>query len=352
MKTYKAKYFDGKTPQSKNVELSLFAETLEIRSGDEVVAHWSLKEIGRDPSHLATVVLTYNANPDARLELLDAELLQQRAFASSKAYGATPWGFKKRYVVLWLSGLVLTFALAFYNVRPITRYIASKISHDMERKILYDWSASLNPDFCTLNMAQEFALENMLARLYPLFEDDTGMNITIQVVDSDVENAFALPGSQIWLHRGLLENAASPEELAGILAHEIEHIKQRHILESLVRSALVTSAIGLVLGDLSGVLIIDPETALGLISLKFSRDMETAADDGAYLRLKKAGISTSGIVTFFERNSLLDPGKSMQFFSSHPLSEERIKRFREAPGSNYQPVISDADWKALKGICR
>src|SRR6185369_12453990 len=122
--------------------------------------------------------------------------------------------------------------------------------------------------------ASDEAVQSMLTRLDP----GRRLDVEIRVVNIDIPNAFALPGGVVLLTRGLLEGAESPEEVAGVLAHELGHVLHRHALSHMIRNALLGGAWATTLGDYSGLLVIDPKTAYEAATLKYSREAEAEAD--------------------------------------------------------------------------
>jgi len=118
------------------------------------------------------------------------------------------------------------------------------------------------------------------------------------VADDASVNAFAMPGGFIVMNTGLLTLADNAEQVAGVLAHEIQHVEKRHSLNGMVKSAGLMVTVSLVFGDLSGV------AALGsdLIRLKFSRQHEAEADIEGLKALVVSGISPTGMRDFFSEN--------------------------------------------------
>ncbi|MCZ8130900.1 MAG: M48 family metallopeptidase [Steroidobacteraceae bacterium] len=160
-------------------------------------------------------------------------------------------------------------------------------------------------------------------------------------------NAFALPGGIIVVHTGLIEATRRAEELAGVLAHEIEHVEQRHALEGVVKNLGLRAAWALATGDLGGTLA--GEAALRLTGLQFSRDAEAEADAGAFARLVERGIDPSGLRTFFVTLGERVGPEPPALLSTHPASAERARvlagklaplggrRFEPLPYPNWPP---------------
>lgn len=138
------------------------------------------------------------------------------------------------------------------------------------------------------------------------------------VARDDSVNAFAMPGGFVVVHSGLLALASTPEEVAGVLAHEVSHVENRHSLRAMIRGAGLTALLRLAFGDAGGLTGI----ANDLTSLKFSRDDEAQADRDGLAALVKAGIRPQGMRDFF-RKMAGQEGLNPTWLSDHPGSSER-----------------------------
>ncbi len=150
-------------------------------------------------------------------------------------------------------------------------------------------------------------------------------------------NAFALPGGPVWVHRGAMQAAASEAQLAGVLAHEIAHISQRHAADKITKSLVANGLLGLlgaVLGnDNNGARIAQTGARVlaGSYMLKFSRDDEREADTVGATIMRRAGWDPRGMIEFMDtlrRTQGSDPGRVQVFLSSHPAPGERASRLR------------------------
>ncbi len=150
-------------------------------------------------------------------------------------------------------------------------------------------------------------------------------------------NAFALPGGYMGVHLGLIAVVSSEDELASVLAHELSHVTQRHIVRIISRqSDQAPWLIGaMILGALAaasnpgaaGAMIVGGQAAAVQGQLNFSRDMEREADRVGYGVLTQAGFDARGFVGMFEKlqqaNRFNDTG-AFPYLRSHPLTTERI----------------------------
>src|SRR5690606_1638034 len=112
-------------------------------------------------------------------------------------------------------------------------------------------------------------------------------------------NAFAAPGGYIVVFQGLLEASESAEEVAGILAHEIQHVVQRHGTKAILEALPLQLAAAALGGDQAAALFVGAASTLGVLS--YRRRDETAADREGFRMLRAARIAPDGMMRFFER---------------------------------------------------
>lgn len=168
---------------------------------------------------------------------------------------------------------------------------------------------------------------------------DKDVKYELYYSDSHEINAYALPGNMIVINRGIILQCETPEELIGVIAHELGHLKMKHHTDQL----LTTLGIELLLAGSSSTA---GEVTKVLTQTAFSRDMETEADDFAIKKLKELGISPNYLAKLFKRmytKSDMIP----EFLNSHPGMNKRISKF-----SKYQFEESKLeftfDWQKVK----
>ena len=138
-----------------------------------------------------------------------------------------------------------------------------------------------------------------IAHLLMETEQSSPYNLHIILKRDPVINAFAAPGGYIVIHDGLLRKTKSPEELAAVLAHEIQHILQRHSTRAILRELSIGMLFSALSGDAGG-LHYALETVRTLGGLRFRRQDEAEADQKGLQMLQKAKIDPKGMVAFFE----------------------------------------------------
>jgi predicted Zn-dependent protease len=162
---------------------------------------------------------------------------------------------------------------------------------------------------------------------------DARVPFTIKVVDSDVVNAFALPGGFFYVNSGLILRAQEESELAGVMAHEISHVTARHGTKQatkgdIIQLASIPAMIFLPYGWAGYGIYQAANLAIPLTFLKFSRDAEREADFLGLQYMYKAGYDPNSYVTFFERIQADEKRRSgtvSKYFSTHPPTPDRIE---------------------------
>ena len=160
---------------------------------------------------------------------------------------------------------------------------------------------------------------------------DAKVPFTIKVIDSEEVNAFALPGGFFFVNSGLIMRAESEAELAGVMAHEIAHVAARHGTRQATRGQFVNMAsIPLIFwGGWAGYGVRQAASVLVPLGfLSFSRGFEEEADLLGLQYLYKTGYDPTAFVDFFEKLQSMEkkkPGTMAKVFSTHPLTEDRIK---------------------------
>lgn len=161
------------------------------------------------------------------------------------------------------------------------------------------------------------------------------------VIEDKSPNAFTIPGGKIYVHTGLINFAQSDEEIAGVMAHEIGHAYQRHPAKLMSRQYGV-EALSQVLfkGNSNHLKAIALQVAQGSLINYYGRQDEFEADETGFYILRRAGIPSRGLVSFFTRLQKLESGgSSFAFMSSHPPTQERINRLQQLEAGTRQPTL-------------
>ena len=220
--------------------------------------------------------------------------------------------------------------------------------------LLYSGCATLNPiiqDFNIVSIEEEKAIglqvQEQIQKEMSLSSDSV-LNLRVQqlgerlesalpqhpfnyqfhVVNNKTPNAFTIPGGAIYVHTGLLNFVDDDYQLAGVLAHEIGHMYERHPAKSLSRAYGIEQLSNLIFrNNKNQFRTIAFQLAGGSVLTKYSREDELEADFISFQLMRRAGMQTSGLKRFLIKlNQLQGQGPSIPFMSTHPPTAERIHR--------------------------
>jgi predicted Zn-dependent protease len=204
------------------------------------------------------------------------------------------------------------------------------ISQQQELEMGAQYAAQINQQLPIVDDATLNRYINVLGRQLAA-RGGRGLQYQFFIVNSNVVNAFAVPGGYVYINRGIVERADNVSELAGVLAHEIAHVEHRHGVEQMEKAQ--GANLGLTLAYVllgrrpSGV----EEAAINvggtLYFARHSREAENEADRTAVPLMVAAGISPTGLPTFFQEliaERQRSPSALESWFSTHPLTEDRI----------------------------
>lgn len=230
------------------------------------------------------------------------------------------------YLLLGLALIVaLTYAALGLAIDLIVPYISPAYEQQVFKSLVKVLPAP-NPKYRNAEMTMQKIVDKMLAGSPVL-----NIPLHVRIIESEQENAAALPGGFIIISDSLLKNSHSENEIAMVLGHEIGHFAHRHHLRGLGRGLLGAVIFYYIAGvepNGSGMLSLP----LQLTALTYSRAQEEAADELGLDLLNAVYGHTAGAADFFERAVKKDhlsgiPG--IHLFSTHPLSEQRVLRLRK-----------------------
>jgi beta-barrel assembly-enhancing protease len=353
--SFAAEFFDGHSALSRQVMVRAELENLQISdllTGNHV-ARWLISEThlisGKGPA-----ALTNGKAPDARLILerptlanilLDLNPDLKKPVKSVKS--------QKTHKMAWVLGFcAVVLIVGLLAMAPLLSGPLAKMASDDWRQRIGNQSSAQIEAFlggsCSGNQGQ-VALSDMARRLahhLPVAE-----KLDVRVIDNDMVNAFALSGGNIRFIRGLIDEANDPDEVAGVLAHEIAHVALRHPEELAFRNMGYDILLS-TFADSGAVTEVAASAGIMLVNAAYSREAESAADALAFELLKEANISSTGMASFFARIEKMEgtSPRFLKYFNSHPATGKR-REAATAHASEGYPALSVKSWQALKKIC-
>jgi beta-barrel assembly-enhancing protease len=207
---------------------------------------------------------------------------------------------------------------------------------------------------------------NQLGGRLAAVSSDPGMGFYFFPISDPAINAFAMPGGFIGVHTGLILSAQTESELAGVLAHEISHVTQRHIARQVFQSKKLSMASMVAMGLALLAARSSPQAAMAGISasqagaisaqLAYSRDFEREADRLGFDTLNRGGFDPGGMPGFFERlqnSSRLYENNATAYLRTHPLTVERLSDMQNRQQSvSYRQVADGQDFLLVRARVR
>lgn len=356
------RYYDGFTATIRPVTFEKTGTNIALKDSDgHIIKHWRCDDIrivedlpgqgyrlGLDSGERQRLVVEH---PDA-IAFIDANCANLRKGAGLSWQAARPY-------VLWGGGALISILLLFFVIVPaiapriatvvpvsFTERLGTQIESYLVEVLARTGETDLDDMYCSTPEA-DAALTSVLNRL----TKSAGTTATIGVIKADQPNALALPGGRILVFSGLIEFSYSANELAGVMAHEVGHVKDRHGLQRVVESSVTGALIGLLFGDTVGA------TAFAiagdaLLNGAYSREKEEQADEMAIQLMAQNGWTAKPMAALFRRmeRQFGDQDGVMSLISSHPTHGDRIDVIREQAGDGV-PAWSHDEWKSIKAIC-
>ncbi len=348
-------YFDGVTNRRHVVELCLGAN-LDLIEDGAVVASWRYDELRAVDGGKGTLRLKcLSSLPLARLEVFDPPTqaeIRSRAGNLDKDRGGGH--AQTGRIIAWsLAAIVSILLVVTYGVPLVAARLTPLVPLSFERHLGAMADNQVKVIFrgrtCT-NTPGQVAFSKLVEKLSQASHLDVPLQT--EVLASPIANAFALPGGKIYLLNGLLQKAQSPDELAGVIAHEMGHVGHRDSTRMMIQRGGVSFLIGLLWGDITGSTAVIFATRT-LFEESYSREAEHAADVFAIETMHALGRSPAPMGELLFRITGAEANRTITILASHPLTEDRraLMRREDRPVTGPE-ILSDADWQALKAICQ
>ncbi len=358
-------YFDGTCSARNDVVVEAATAGLQIYSSNRrLLDEWLYTELRRQAAPDGVLRLGRNGETLlARLEVRDGALaaaIEDRAVTLDRG-GAAERRLRRKVVILSLAAVVSLIFTAIIGVPVLATRLAPLIPISVEQKLGTAVDSQIRATLDTKHLGAGFicdagangaaglaALDKLVGRLktaaalpYPLHVD---------VVRRADFNAFALPGGHIYAFQGMIDRAQTPDEVAGVLAHEIGHVAHRDGTRTVLQAAGLSFLFGMMLGDFvgGGAVVIAAKT---VVRSSYSRRVEAAADTYSVGLMRKAGGDPRALATILARVTA-DKAEGIKILADHPDTKDRVVAINAmAPTGATTPLLGAADWAALKQIC-
>jgi Zn-dependent protease with chaperone function len=347
-----AVYFDGLSSRRRAVSLG-FGDALEINEDGRAAAAWPYDDIRRADSPSGTLRLSCLTAPAlARLEIRDAAVAAELSSRCARLDQDVP-GRGVGAIVGWsLAAAASIVAVVLVGVPLAADRLTPLVPQALERRLGDVAEAQLRTVFGN-KVCDNPAGRSAFIKLVNAVREAGSFEASVEsaVLSSPIPNAFALPGGKVYLFSGLLAKADNADEISGILAHELGHVRNRDGTRTLIHNGGTSFLIGLLFGDItgSGALIF---ASRSLVTASYSREAEQDADSFAISVMHRLGRSPKPMGELMFRVTGKEADSGLTILANHPLTEDRLARMskEDAPPSG-PPLLTPQEWKSLKAIC-
>ncbi len=349
-----ARYADGRAAMLRDAQVDLGPEGLTIRVGD--VQHaWTYAELRRGDDGNGRIVLKRKPDTGERLQL-DINAAGPLRAAAPKLFTPQAQGVERPLVVggviagAWSLAAVFLVGIPF-AADPMARYMPPQYREQIAD---ISWSqVNTMAEYCDDSDEAAAILNDLAFRIMETSNVPQRDAVWITLMDANFPNAFALPDNSIVVTDELIAMAEHPDELTGVIAHEIAHVELNHVMQGVIRQMGAGIFFDIVFGGAGAGQAI-AIASVNLTGLRYTRDDETEADTRGLDFLDAAGIDTGPLARMFDRIQEMqqeEVGDIPSMLSSHPANDERAAAARGRSRPGLSPSLNDRDWAIVRQAC-
>jgi peptidase M48-like protein len=365
MTTGRGSFFDGATTARHDVTVELAPQGLRILGPDgAALADWPYDQLETIAAPDDVLRLGKAGSPVlARLEIRDPQLaaaIDERSLPVDRT-GAGERRIRAKVVVWSLVATLSLVTVAVIGVPQIATQLTPLVPYSLERKLGAAVDAQVRASLDTRHAGAAFecghepkekAGRAAFDKLMGQIEGGAGLPIPLdtRVVRAPEANAITLPGGHVYVFRGLIDKAETPDELAGVIAHEVGHAAHRDGTRTVLQAAGLSLLFGMFLGDFvgGGAVVFAAKT---ILQTSYGREVETAADAYGTALMTRIGGDPRALGTVLQRIAgTTHPGPKILL--DHPETRDRITAIEAmAKSGPRRQLLDPSEWAALKNIC-
>lgn len=350
-----ARFADGRAAVTYVASCEFEQDALVIRVGAGTL-RWAYADLARADDDNGTMILKRKPDTGERV-ILDLAAEGPLRAAAPALFTPRAQGVESPAVVAMLSGIAASLAALFLigvpmAAEPIARVMPQgyrdRISELTWQQVNSSMTECTGPGAAEGQGALYTLTDRLDAHLAPELRD----SVDVFVMRAAVPNAFALPDDSIVITDQLIAFAESPDELAGVIAHELGHVEGRHVMTTLIQRLGAGIFFDVVFGGAG----FGQAFAIGsssIASMSFSREYETDADARGLDMMERAHIDPHATAALFERIAAAFPGDDQipPLLRSHPAHADRAAAARARASAGATPSLSAEEWQAVRSMC-
>jgi predicted Zn-dependent protease len=352
-------YYDGRSAQRQQVAVFVTPNGLRLVKADGQDIVWpfaSLRQtqgrVGRE--HLR---IEHGSEPSESLSVVDAGLADAIRAAAPGVAGTLSERTSTGRVLAWsFIGMAALAAGYVWGAPAAADWAAARMPASWETELGRGVGARMltRAETCA-DSSVTTSVRVVLDRILDAAQPDQQYDFRVTVLRDTTINAFAAPGGFLAVNQGLLAAARTPEEFAGVLAHEVAHVTRRHTTRTLLRDIPLRFAITAISGSSGMETAAQVAGSMGM--LRYRRDFEADADREGLRLLHAAAIDPAGVVSFMqtlEEKRHSEP-RFVNYMSSHPRTVDRIAQLEALNRRGtyeVRPLLDSATWAGVRTRCR
>jgi predicted Zn-dependent protease len=356
-------YLDGRTAVRHPATIRLMREGLELTPAGGAPRLWPYAELRQTQGFYAGEEVRLERGGDLPETLLIpdvaflADLHEVAPHVGRRFHDPGRRASRLRWTIVAGAGVIAAAAAIYlWGIPALAALLAPRVPVAWEQNVGQSAMAYLAPPERRCAEPRLAAATEEIVRRLTAPGPPSPYTLRVSVVDRPVVNALAVPGGYVVVFRGLLERTRTPEELAGVLAHELQHVLRRHATRAVIQDVSTGLLLMALTGDVTGPLAYGLQTARTLGELRYSRHAEEEADTEGMKMLLAARVDPAGMIAFFDaiRKEEGTQPQVLTYLSTHPMAAERIARLKamaRAWTGTPIPLLPEENWPDLAKRC-